>query len=148
MNILIRVLAKNLYHLDLSDLPLDPLSEQKTKKRRAGRVKLLSGLGPFPQSNQPRSGQINTLATTPVFSPAVINPDATGHQPGNSNPAQDETRSAASGSVRSRSSVMTPGHLAHSQRPRHSSSGDPSLKTVDIWNIPRTKKVERSRSVC
>ena len=32
MNILIRVLAKNLYHLDLSDLPLDPLSEQKTKK--------------------------------------------------------------------------------------------------------------------
>jgi hypothetical protein len=41
---------------------------------------------------------------------------------------------------------MTPGHLAHSQRPRHSSSGDPSLKTADIWNIPRTKKVERSRS--
>ena len=148
MNILIRVLAKNLYHLDLSDLPLDPLSEQKTKKRRAGRVKLLSGLGPFPQSNQPRSGQINTPATTPVFSPAVINSDATGHQPGNSNPAQDETRSAASGSVRSRSSVMTPGHIAHPQRLRHSSSGDPSLKTVDTWNIPRTKKVERSRSVC
>lgn len=94
MNILTRVLAKNLYHLDLSDLPLDRLSEQKAKKRRAGRVKLLSGLGPFPQSNQPRSGQINTPATTPVFSPAVINPDATGHQPGNSNPAQDETRSA------------------------------------------------------
>lgn len=25
---------------------------------------------------------------------------------------------------------MTPGHLAHPQRPRHSSSGDPSLKTA------------------
>ena len=72
MNILIRVLAKNLYHLNLSDLPLDPLSEQKTKKRRAGRVKLLSGLGPFPQSNQPRSGQIKTPAITLVFSPAVL----------------------------------------------------------------------------
>jgi len=135
MDILTRVLAKNLYHLNLSDLPLDRLSEQKAKKRRAGRVKLLSGLGPFPQSNQPRSGQINTPATTPVFSPAVINTDATGHQPGNSNPEQDETRSAASGSVRSRSSVMTPGHIAHPQRLRHSSSGDPSLKTADIWNI-------------
>ena len=75
MDILTRVLAKNLYHLDLSDLPLDRLSEQKAKKRRAGRVKLLSGLGPFPQSNQPRSGQINTPATTPVSSPAVKNPE-------------------------------------------------------------------------
>ncbi len=41
---------------------------------------------------------------------------------------------------------MTPGHLAHPQRTRHSSSGDTSLKTADMWNIPRTKKVERSRS--
>ena len=72
MNILTRVLAKNLYHFDLSDLPLDRLSEQKAKKRRAGRVKLLSGLGPFPQSNQPRSGQIKTPAITLVFSPAVL----------------------------------------------------------------------------
>ena len=41
---------------------------------------------------------------------------------------------------------MTPGHLAHPQRTRHSSSGDTSLKTADMWNIPRTKKMERSRS--
>ncbi|XP_046445727.1 ral GTPase-activating protein subunit alpha-1-like isoform X1 [Daphnia pulex] len=145
MDILTRVLAKNLYHLDLSDLPLDRLSEQKAKKRRAGRVELLSSLGPFPQNIQPRSGQINTPATTPVSSPAVTNLDATGHHSGNSNPAQDETRSA-SGSVRSRNSVMTPGHLVHPQRTRHSSSGDTSLKTTEMWNIPRTKKVERSRS--
>jgi len=145
MDILTRVLAKNLYHLDLSDLPLDRLSEQKAKKRRAGRVELLSSLGPFPQNIQPRSGQINTPATTPVSSPAVTNLDATGHHSGNSNPTQDETRSA-SGSVRSRNSVMTPGHLAHPQRTRHSSSGDTSLKTTEMWNIPRTKKVERSRS--
>ena len=38
MDILTRVLAKNLYHLDLSDLPLDRLSEHKVKKRRTGRM--------------------------------------------------------------------------------------------------------------
>lgn len=145
MDILTRVLAKNLYHLDLSDLPLDRLSEQKAKKRRAGRVELLSGLGPFPQNIVPRSGQVNTPATTPVSSPPTTNVDATGHHSGNANAAQEETRSA-SGSVRSRSSIMTPGHFANQQRTRHSSSGDTSLKTADMWNIPRTAKVERSRS--
>lgn len=131
--------------MDLSDLPLDRLSEQKAKKRRAGRVELLSGLGPFPQNIVPRSGQVNTPATTPVSSPPTTNVDATGHHSGNANAAQEETRSA-SGSVRSRSSIMTPGHFANQQRTRHSSSGDTSLKTADMWNIPRTAKVERSRS--
>lgn len=143
MDILTRVLAKNLYHLDLSDLPLDRLSEQKAKKRRAGRVELLSGLGPFPQNILPRSGQMHTPATTPVSSPPMANVDAAGQH--NATAAQDETRSA-SGSVRSRSSVMTPGHFGHQQRTRHSSSGDTSLKTAEMWNIPRTSKVERSRS--
>lgn len=145
MDILTRVLAKNLYHLDLSDLPLDRLSEQKAKKRRAGRVELLSALGPFPQSITPRTGQINTPATTPVSSPAVINHDTTGHHSGGSNVGHDETRSTG-GSVRSRSSVITPGPSVHAQRTRHSSSGDTSLKTTDLWNLPRTAKVERSRS--
>ena len=145
MDILTRVLAKNLYHLDLSDLPLDRLSEQKAKKRRAGRVELLSGLGPFPQSATPRSGQINTPATTPISSPAVVNHDTVGHHSGGSNIGQDETRSTG-GSVRSRNSVITPGPLAQPQRTRHSSSGDTSLKTTELWNAPRIAKVERSRS--
>lgn len=145
MDILTRVLAKNLYHLDLSDLPLDRLSEQKAKKRRAGRVEQLSGLGPFTQVTTPRTGQINTPATTPVSSPPVATQEATGHHSGSSTIVHDETRSTG-GSVRSRSSMVTPGPLTHPQRTRHSSSGDASLKTTDLWNIPRTSKVERSRS--
>lgn len=145
MDILTRVLAKNLYHLDLSDLPLDRLSEQKAKKRRAGRVEMLSGLGPFPQSITPRTGQVNTPATTPVSSPPVASHDLTGHLSGGSNVGHDETRSTG-GSVRSRTSVITPGQLSHHQRTRHSSSGDASLKTTELWNLPRNHKVERSRS--
>lgn len=34
MDTLTRVLARHVYNLDLNDLPLDRLSEQKTKKRR------------------------------------------------------------------------------------------------------------------
>lgn len=34
METLTKVLARNLYSLDLSDLPLDKLSEQKQKKRK------------------------------------------------------------------------------------------------------------------
>lgn len=144
MDILTRVLAKNLYHLDLSDLPLDRLSEQKAKKRRAGRVEMLSGLGPFPQNVTPRTGQTTTPATTPVSSPPVISYDTAGVNSGNSTVGHDETRSTG-GSVRSRTSIVTPGPLPH-QRTRHSSSGDASLKTTDLWNLPRTNKVERSRS--
>lgn len=149
MDILTRVLAKNLYHLDLSDLPLDRLSEQKAKKRRAGRVEMISSLGPFPQGGTPRnhpSGSVNTPATTPISSPPIQNQDQTVHQSSVSNVGHDETRST-SGSLRSRSSVITPGHMANSQRTRHSSSGDTSLKTTEMWNLPRsTKGVQRSRS--
>ncbi len=52
MDILTRVLAKNLYHLDLSDLPLDRLSEQKAKKRRAGRIEPPSAIGVLPPPNE------------------------------------------------------------------------------------------------
>lgn len=34
MDTLTRVLARHVYNLDLNDLPLDRLSEQKSKKRR------------------------------------------------------------------------------------------------------------------
>ena len=36
METLTRVLARQVYNLDLNDLPLDRLSEQKEKRRRAG----------------------------------------------------------------------------------------------------------------
>lgn len=36
MDTLTRVLARHVYNLDLSDLPLDRLSEQKSKKTRRG----------------------------------------------------------------------------------------------------------------
>ena len=144
MDILTRVLAKNLYNLDLSDLPLDRLSEQKAKKRRAGRVDQPLGLGSFPSHNTPRSGQISTPATTPVSSPPNVNIDSTQNS-GATNSGQEETRSAG-GSVRSRSSVMTPGMQAHHHRVRHSSSGEASLKTADSWGLPLTKRVERSKS--
>ena len=145
MDILTRVLAKNLYHLDLSDLPLDRLSEQKAKKRRAGRVEQISGLGPFPgSSNPPRA----TPATTPISSPPggpIGDPSGGHHNAPYAGP--DETRSAT-GSVRSRISIATQGHHqgSHHNRVRHSSSGEASLKTADSWGLPRGKKVERSRS--
>lgn len=143
MDILTRVLAKNLYHLDLSDLPLDRLSEQKAKKRRAGRAEQISGLGPFASAANPPRG---TPATTPVSSPPGVGVEPSVHASGTSYSGQDETRSA-SGSVRSRVSVVAgPSHHSHPQRVRHSSSGDASLRTGDSWGLPRGKKVERSRS--
>jgi len=100
------------------------------------------GLGSFPSHNTPRSGHISTPVTTPVSSPPNV--ENTLHSSA-TNSGQDETRSAG-GSVRSRSSVVTPGQLAHSHRARHSSSGETSLKTADSWGLPLTKKVERSKS--
>ncbi|XP_069065228.1 ral GTPase-activating protein subunit alpha-1 isoform X6 [Pleurodeles waltl] len=48
METLTKVLAKNVYHLDLNDLPLDKLSEQKQKKRK--------GTGPeFPKASVDKS---------------------------------------------------------------------------------------------
>lgn len=42
METLTKVLARNLYSLDLSDLPLDKLSEQKQKKHKGkGKKKLI-----------------------------------------------------------------------------------------------------------
>ena len=142
MDILTRVLAKNLYHLDLSDLPLDRLSEQKAKKRRAGRAEQISALGPFVgNSNLPRG----TPATTPISSPPAPGADLSGHSSGTHYAGQDESRSTG-GSIRSRISVVATGHHAHHHRARHSSSGETSLKTADSWGLPRGKKVERSRS--
>ena len=65
MDILTRVLAKNLYQLDLSDLPLDRLSEQKAKKKRAAMNPTSStGLGPY--SRALRVVLPATPATTPI----------------------------------------------------------------------------------
>ena len=125
-------------------IPPDSLSEQKAKKRRAGRVDQPLGLGSFPSYNTPRSGQLSTPSTTPVSSPPNANVDNTLHSSA-MNSGQDETRSGG-GSVRSRNSVVTPGPLVHSHRARHSSSGETSLKTADSWGLPLSKKIERSKS--
>ncbi len=43
MDTLTRVLARHLYDLDLTDLPLDRLSEQKTKRRRGVKPQAAQG---------------------------------------------------------------------------------------------------------
>ncbi len=42
METLTRVLARQVYNLDLNDLPLDRLSEQKEKRRRGRNVPVTS----------------------------------------------------------------------------------------------------------
>ena len=150
MDILTRVLAKNLYQLDLSDLPLDRLSEQKAKKRRAGRAEPPSAIGSFPISTPSSgpgrpSGQTSTPATTPVGQPAGMSTtpnqsaDTGPHHSATTTsfPGPDEPRSSG-GSVRSRSSATVPGgYGTRGCRRRHSSSGDISLKTMSSCGVPR-----------
>ena len=130
MDILTKILAKHLYQLDLSDLPLDRLSEQKAKKRRGGRIEQSSGMASFSGSAL-RTVAAATPATTPVSSAAPAAND-TGQHCGSSL-VGDETRSTG-GSVRSRSSTAAPSS-ATPVRIRHSSSGNTSLGRI----LPRNK---------
>lgn len=143
MDILTRVLAKNLYHLDLSDLPLDRLSEQKAKKRRAGRIETSSGLASL-AANQvtPKASHQQPTASTPVSTPVASPPAPAAHHEA---PGPDETRSIG-GSIRSRHSVVMQGHQAAQARLRHCSSGETSLRTADSWILHRSKRIERCRS--
>ena len=154
MNILTRVLAKNLYNLDLSDLPLDRLSEQKAKKRRAGRTEPPSALGPF-QSAASRIGAGSSSSNCAVpLTPAVATASTAGSSSAalesNSGclktphltPGLEESRSTGGGSVRSRASTTTPGagggsSIRHRLRRRHSSSGNVSIKTISSWSALR-----------
>ncbi|KAJ9597262.1 hypothetical protein L9F63_011866, partial [Diploptera punctata] len=52
---LTRVLARHVYNLDLTDLPLDRMTEQKTKKRRGGKQQ--SGPGDQVQGNLSSNGR-------------------------------------------------------------------------------------------
>ena len=118
MDILTRVLAKNLYQLDLSDLPLDRLSEQKAKKKRAGMNQPTGGLGPY--SSALRVVLPPTPANTAVSSSQPTNSDNGPHSVNQ----QDETRSTG-GSIRSRNSTVGPSS-ATPIRIRHCSFGDTS----------------------
>lgn len=142
MDILTRVLAKNLYQLDLSDLPLDRLSEQKAKKRRAGRIETSSGLASLALNQTTPKPSAHPTASTPVSTPVTSPPLPSIHHEA---PAQDETRSTG-GSIRSRYSVVTQGQPAVQSRLRHCSSGETSLKTADSWIMHRSKRIERCRS--
>lgn len=60
MDTLTRVLARHVYNLDLNDLPLDRLSEQKSKKRRGGGYRAASAGNVQP----PRSIDQGTIQST------------------------------------------------------------------------------------
>ena len=142
MDILTRVLAKNLYHLDLSDLPLDRLSEQKAKKRRAGRMETSTGLASLMGNQVTPKASHQPTASTPVSTPVTSPPVPAIHHEA---PVQDETRSTG-GSIRSRHSIVMQGQQTAQARLRHCSSGETSLKTADSWILHRSKRVEHCRS--
>jgi len=134
MDILTRVLAKNLYQLDLSDLPLDRLSEQKAKKKRAGMNQPSGGLGPY--SSALRVVLPPTPATAAVSCSQPISSDNGPHSVSH----QDETRSMG-GSIRSRNSTVGPSS-ATPIRIRHCSSGDTSWDRL----TSRNKVLKATRS--
>ena len=134
MDILTRVLAKNLYQLDLSDLPLDRLSEQKAKKKRAGMNQPSGGLGPY--SSALRVVLPPTPATAAVSCSQPISSDNGPHLVSH----QDETRSMG-GSIRSRNSTVGPSS-ATPIRIRHCSSGDTSWDRL----TSRNKVLKATRS--
>ena len=134
MDILTRVLAKNLYQLDLSDLPLDRLSEQKAKKKRAGMGQTSGGLGPY--SSALRVVLPPTPVSTSVSCSQPIHSDNGPHSMSH----QDETRSMG-GSIRSRNSTVGPSS-ATPIRIRHCSSGDTSWDRL----TSRSKVLKHTRS--
>lgn len=60
MDTLTRVLARHVYNLDLNDLPLDRLSEQKSKKRRGVGCRAASACS----VQSPRRGSIDRETIT------------------------------------------------------------------------------------